>query len=228
MKKLVCNLYSFDELSESAKHNVCEEERKRDYNFGWLSQEDHAGERKSTLDAFCEVFGIKYEIDYDHDHRFISWRFADDLDSEEMTGKYIWRFLNKFYYRIRSRKNYSCGHRWENGKYHYSQRHSKILWVEQNCPFTGMCYDCDILDKIFEWQKKTDCMTNENYSLHDLFEDCFSHYLKYWEEEDDYDMSDEGIGDMISANWGDKLYFEDGTEFTGDMDDVTPYLEEVA
>ncbi len=239
MKKLVCNLYSFDELSDDAKHNVCEEERNRDYNWGYISQSDHAEERKSTLDAFCDVFGIKYEIDYDHCHRFITWHFEDDLEwkSEEITGKYIWRFLNKYYYKIRSRKWFStCMYKTKDGRVGLDLRkakgskdkYSKIIWEEQNCPFTGMCYDCDILDKIFEWYKKPDCVTNLNYTLHDLFQDCFDHYLKCWQEEDDYDESDEGIGEMIIANWGDKLYFKDGTEFTGDYDDVTPYLEEDA
>jgi hypothetical protein len=44
--------------------------------------------------------------------------------------------------------------------------------------------------------------------------------MGYWEKEDDYRMSDEHIGDMISANWGDKLYFENGDEFEGDLDEL--------
>lgn len=217
MKKLVCNLYYFDELSEDAKHRVCQEERYRDYNLVSASQELDADERIATLDAFCKVFGIKYEIDYDHCHRFISWHFNGDFDNEsyDISGKHLLRFLNVHYYDIRSRKFYY--------KHHFTKsRKSRIQWVEQNCPFTGMCYDCDILDKIFEWYKHP----NWDISLHDLFDDCFSHYLRLWEEDDDYRMSDESIGEMILANWEDKLYFEDGTEFTGDYDEVTEYLEE--
>lgn len=228
MKKLVCNLYSFDELSEDAKHEVCERDRKESYNWGTLCQDCDASERISTLDKFCEVFGIKYEIDYVHCKRFISWKFVDTdmyLSDEEICGKYLWRFLNRYYYDIRSRKYFSTNFRKkENGETYYLHRHSKILWIEQNCPFTGMCYDCDILDKIFDWYKNPDW----KISLHDLFDDCFSHYMKLWEDEDDYRMTDESIGDMISANWPERLYFEDGTEFTGDYDDCTPYLEEDA
>lgn len=235
MKKLVCMLYSFDELSESAKHEVCENDRKNDYNWGWISQESDASERKSTLDKFCEVFGIKYDIDYDHCHRFISWHFLDEElenSSDEICGKYLWRFLNKYYYKIRSRKWFSTCMVRKNGKSVLyaskckgaKDRYSKIIWVEQNCPFTGMSYDCDILDKIFDWYKNSDW----KISLKDLFDDCFYHYMTLWEQEDDYRMSDEAIGDMISANWPDKLYFEDGTEFTGDYDDCTDYLEDEA
>ena len=56
-------------------------------------------------------------------------------------------------------------------------------------------------------------------SLHDLLDDCLHAFLKSWADEDDYDMSDENIGDLISANWPDKLYFEDGTEFNGVYED---------
>ena len=230
MKKLVCNLYSFDELSEDAKHYVCEEERKRDYNFGYTCQEDDAEERIGTLDKFCELFDIDYEIDYDHCYRFANWHFRDDYlenNADEICGKYLWRFLNRYYYKIRSRRYYGKLIPHQKDSKHpagleHVKRYSKIIWEEQNCPFTGMVYDCDILDKIFDWYKNPDW----NLSLLDLFEDCFHYYFRLWEEEDDFRMSDENIGDMISANWEDKLYFEDGTEFTGDYDEVTNYIEE--
>lgn len=230
MKKLVCNLYSFGELSEDAKHNVCENDRQRDYNWGYICQESDASERVATLDAFCKVFGIKYRLDYDHCHRFITWRFEDsDIYDEGISGKYLLRFLNKFYYQIRKRKYFGKLVPHEKDEDHpagceHVFRHSRITWEEQTCPFTGMCYDCDILDKIFEWYKKPDW----KITLRDLFEEVFSHYLKLWSDEDDYRMTDESIGDMIQANWEDKLYFEDGTEFLGDYDQATNYIEEVA
>ncbi len=213
MKEVKVKLYRFDELSKDARHEVCERERQQTNNWGTISQEHDAEERISTLQKFCEVFGIKYKLDYDHDRRFISWHFKDsEIDSHEISGKYLWRFLDNYYYDIRSRKYFATNFRQdENGKMYYKHRHSRIMWEEQNCPLTGMCYDCDILDKIFDWYKKPDW----KLSLHDLFEDCFSHYLKLWEEEDDYIVSDENISDLIEANLGDKLYYEDGTEFNG-------------
>lgn len=219
MKEVKVKLYHFDELSKDAKHNVCERDRNENYGWSYICQESDAGERRSTLNKFCEVFGIKYDIDYDHQYRFITWHFEDselDADSEEICGKYLWRFLNKYYYDIRSRKYYGKLIPHEKDSEHpagveHVKRYSRIIYVEQNCPFTGMCYDCDILDKIFEWYNKP----NWNLSLHDLIDDCFHHYLKLWSDEDDYRESDESIGDMISANWPDKLYYEDGTEFNG-------------
>lgn len=215
MKEVKVKLYTFDELSEDAKHNVCEKERSRQYNFGFDCQEYDAGERVSTLDSFCKVFGIEYQIDYDHSTRFISWSFKDeDIDdrADDICGKYLLRFLNNYYYDIRSRKYYATrGYYDENRKYHYKFRHSRIIWIEQNCPFTGMIYDCDILDLIFDWYKRPDW----KLSLRDLFENCFGYYLQCWDKEDEYRMSDENIGDMISANRPDDLYYEDGTKFSG-------------
>lgn len=217
MKQVKVKLFHFDELSEDAKAKVCDKEREDTYNFGTLSMEDHASERYATLDKFCDVFGIKYTIDYDHDYRFISWHINDTyINDEEICGKLLWRYLDKVYYDIRSRKWFSAPFKYdENGKMYYKDRYSRIQWVEQNCPFTGMVYDCDILYEIFKWYNKPDW----NISLHDLLDDCLHAFLKSWADEDDYDMSDENIGDLISANWPDKLYFEDGTEFNGVYED---------
>lgn len=219
MKEYKIKLYHFDELNEDAKAKVCDKEREDVYgNFGTMSQETNAQERIATLDKFCEEFGIEYDVDMDHCHRFISWHFTS-VEDEDATGKYLLRFLNKHHYSIRDKKYYSTAFRRdENGKFTYKHRHSRIMYQDGvGCPFTGCCYDCDILDKIFDWYKAPDW----NLSIHDLFEDCFSHFLHLWDEEDDYCMSDEHIGEMIEINWGDKLYFEDGTEYTGqDLDEV--------
>lgn len=222
MKEVKVKLYHFDELSDDARHKVCERDRYETYGWSYICQESDANERISTLDKFCEVFGISYKIDYDHQYRFISWNFEDyDINDKEVCGKYLWRFLDKYYYDIRNRKYYGKLIPHEKDSEHpagfeHIKRYSKIIWEEQNCPLTGMCYDCDILDKIFEWYKKPDW----KLSLHDLFDECFSHYLKLWSDEDDYRTSDESIGDMISANCPDKLFYEDGTEFNGIYEEV--------
>lgn len=220
MKTIEINLYKFNELSESAKKNVIEKERSSSYGFGYIMQESDATERIDTLDAFCEEFGISYKLDEDHCHRFISWHF-DDIEDEDATGKYLLRFLNKHYYAIRDKKYYSGHfHKDENGKLSYKHRYSRISYQSgPGCPFTGMCYDCDILDKIFYWYKNPDW----NLSIHDLFNDVFHHYMRLWEEEDEYRMSDEGIGEMIEINYEDKWYLEDGTEFDGDFDELENY-----
>lgn len=220
MKEVKVKLYTFDELSEDAKHNVCERERNNYQSFCYESKEYDAGERVDTLDKFCKVFGIEYSINEKYCGYSIDWYFEDDdLEerADEICGKYLLRFLDKVYYDIRSRKYYSTpGYYDENKKYKYKFRHSRIIWVEQECPFTGVCYDCDILDKIFDWYKHPDWKV----SLRSLIDDCFSHYLKLWADEDEYRMSDDYIGEMISLNCEDKLFYEDGTKFCGIYEDV--------
>ena len=228
MKEFKIRLFKFEELSESAKHSVCNKERESTYNFGTMAQETDAEERVASLNAFCKTFGITYRIDYDHQYRFITWQFTDvdmngyDWTDEDISGKYLLRWLNRYYYDIRTRKwlMVNCDKEKNNGK-SYKERYSKILWndIDYGCCFTGCCYDLDLVEKIAEWYKKP----NWSISLHDLFEDCFSHFMHLWSEEDDYRMSDEHIGEAICANWDDKWYFEDGTEFTGDEDELEEY-----
>ncbi len=212
MKEVKVKLYHFDELSEDVKHKLCERERVKPYGITATQVEWDAEERIETLQLFCDMFGIKFEIDYDHQLRFINWHFKDvdmngyDWSDEDICGKYLLRFLNRYYYDIRSRK------------YFYrlmKSRHSRIMWEEQCCPFTGMCFDCDILEKIFEWYKNP----NWEISLHDLFEECFRHYLKLWADDEDYYYSDEFICERLEEDC-EVMFLEDGTVFDGNYEDV--------
>ena len=156
--------------------------------------------------------------DYSHDYRFV---FSNDfygMDASEVTGKYLLRFLNSIYYDVRSGKYFSCGQRWENGKYHYSAKHSKILWEEFNCPLTGICYDNDILKPIWDWHKKP----NWNLSLRDLVDECLESFFSSWEEENLYCGSDEYCIQELteSSVYEDVLYFEDGRKFDGIYEDA--------
>lgn len=212
-------LYRFNELSESAKSVVICKEREDVCSFGVLAQDEDADDRINTLKSFCSLFDINFRIDYDHSTRFVDWHFvySGDEELEERKGKYLWRFLNRYYFDIRKPKYYFTKGYWdENRKYHYKYRYSKVQYTEGNCPFTGVCYDEDILKPIFDWYKNPNMET----TIHDLFEECFSYFLQCWERDDDYRMSDEYLADMIENNWGDKLYFESGIEFNGNESDL--------
>ena len=89
MKEVKIKLFTFDELSKDAQHNVCERDRLETYGWGYICQEHDASERLATLDKFCEVFGIKYDIDYDHQHRFISWHFEDSELEANIFASYL-------------------------------------------------------------------------------------------------------------------------------------------
>ena len=224
MKEYKVKLFTFNELSDNAKSRVCDRERENTYNYGVMDQESTAYERMDTIKAFCDLFGIKYDVDYDHQYRFIKWHFNDvDMNGyewcdDDIKGKYLLRWFNRYYYEIRSRKYYHHSFRYdENGKYIGSNhRYSRIQWIDGNCALTGVCYDEDLLQPIYDWYKNPDW----DITLHDLIDNCFSRFMESWENEDDYLMSDEHISEMISANCPDSLYFENGDEFNGDVDDL--------
>ena len=226
MKTYKINLYSFDELSEDVKIKLCDKERESTYNYGTMAMESDAEERISTLNKFCELFNITYRIDYDHQYRFISWQFVDvdmngyDWNADDIKGKYLLRYLNRFYYGMMSKKYFSTKGYWdENRKFHYKYRHSQFQYTKGNCPFTGVCYDEDILAMINSWYQNPDW----GVSLKGLFEDVFNYYMAQWEKEDDYRMSDEYIMEMLSANNEDTLYFANGAEFEGSESELEEY-----
>jgi hypothetical protein len=219
MKEVKCKLYKFDELSEESQKVVMNRERdsiQQNAIDAWES------EHRETLKEFSDIFEIdvrNWEVSsYGHD---FSFRFRHDVyerDADDVSGKLLLRFLNSIYYEVRSRKYFSCGHRWENGKFHFSSRKSKILWEEMNCPLTGVCYDCDILKPIYDWHKKPDW----GKSLSDLVYDCLENFFSSWEDECYSFGSDEYVSQelMESSVYENVLYFEDGTEFKGIYEDV--------
>lgn len=219
MKEVKCKLYKFEELSEKSQKVVMDRERDSIRQNGidaWDS------EHRDTLEKFSKIFGIKvydWEVS-SYNHRYC-FHFIDDvydMDAVYVKGKYLLRFLNSIYYEIRSRKYYSCGQRWENGKYHYSHRYSKILWVNDNCPLTGVCYDCDILKPIYDWHKKPDW----EKSLYFLVDECLEEFFSAWEKECAYCGSDEYVKQELteSSVYEDVLYFENGTVFDGIYEEV--------
>lgn len=221
MKNYKVKLFHFDELSESAKSSVIDRERESPYSFATIAIESDAEERLDSLKGFCDAMDLEYEVRVDHDSRFIKWNFKYDNDEEMKNkgSKYLLRYLNYHYYDIRGKKYYSCNHHYdENGKFHYAHRYSKFQYTEGNCPFTGMCYDEDLLKPIFDWYKKP----NWNWDIEDMIEECFCYFLSCWEKDEEYRFSDEYLADAIENNWGDKLYFEDGREFNGNEDDLEP------
>ena len=219
MKQVKCNLYKFEELSEQSKKIVIDRERDKIQQWGVDAWES---EHRDVLKKFEEIFDIEvrhWEVnDYSHNYRFSFDHDFYEMDASEVKGKYLLRFLNSIYYDVRKGKYFSCGDRWENGKFHYSSRYSKILWEEGNCPLTGFCYDNEILQPIWDWHKKP----NWNLSLKDLVDECLENFFSQWEKEMLYCASDDYCIQELteSSAYEDTLYFEDGTEFSGIYEDA--------
>ena len=212
-------LYTFDELPEDAQKVVIERERD---NIGYTSAQSYAEDWEASLKKFEELIGItvRYSVEYDGSGSDYSFDFNEavyynsecTIWDDEVKGRLLARFLDKIYYDIRSRKFIHSGMR-ENvlrcdGK---KTKHSRIMWVENNCPLTGCIYDCPLLEPIYEWQKKWDM----DISLHDLIDKCLDKFFTEWESDMEHCYDDEFVAEIISVNSNGDLYYENGTLYEG-------------
>lgn len=220
MKEAKIKLYKFEELSEESQKVVMDREREK---IQEMANDAWDSEHRGTLEKFSEIFGIEvrnWEVSECNHNYWLC--FPDDIyerDAKEVKGKYLLRFLNSIYFDIRSRRYYSGRFRYdENGKAHSASRYSKIIWKEMECPLTGVCYDCDILEPIYKWHKNPDW----NKSLYDLVDDCLESFFKQWENEMEQTGSDEYVKQELieSSSYENVLYFANGNVFNGDFEEV--------
>ena len=71
-------------------------------------------------------------------------------------------------------------------------------YLKGDCPFTGVCYDENLLDPIRAFLKKP--TVNQGYTWQDLVNDCANSLLECLHSEGEYIYSDEGLKDMCEAN----------------------------
>lgn len=215
------NVYEFDELSDEAKQKAIKGQR----DFEMEIENPWADEWRDTLHKIEELFDI--EVDFDSYNRHsISWRKWWNKDYGEealaLTGNRAISFLWNNYGRdIYKGKYYSCHDRWENGKCHYVSRRSKCTLVSGDCPLTGVCYDNDALDPLWNFlegkspDEKPMVIQHqfkyrfENCTVKDIIEDCVDSLCDAWEREEEYRISDEGLIESIKSN--DYEYYDDGT-----------------
>jgi hypothetical protein len=187
MKTVKLNLYSFDELNESAQEKVIATWRDNDEYF-WGS------ENSESLEAFCKIFAIKIK-DYDYGYRnYINSRFNLDLDILEFKNtlayKYLWNnyksdiFKSKYYYK--------------NGKKRLSN-----IQLNDDCVLTGYYIDNEILAPIYDFLKKPD-----NSSIENLLNDCLNNWLSACRKDYEYWLSAESIREDIACN--DYLFLANG------------------
>lgn len=208
MKTIEINLYKFSELSEEAKENAIENEIRKGIDTSFYWDEAH-----QSVKAFHDVFNTR--------EGFNSWldvRFGYIEDNvRELKGwrlrKYI---INNFWSDIHKGKYYSV-------KANHLIRHKRVksktlsngnafnayysaITIERSCPFTGVCYDMDLLDPIYnliDWKEDYSELTFE-----ELMENCLDSLRASLESEDDYRNSDEAISEDLEAN--DYDFTEDG------------------
>jgi hypothetical protein len=197
MKSVEVQLFEFSELSNSAKEKALAD-------YVSLGGYFDISEAKDSLEAFAGIFPIKlHDWNYGWGGTYINFDFAiDDWCSygneiAELSGwrlaTYIW---NNYKNDIYKGKYYSTkGYYDDKGKYHYKHRHSKIILETGQCPYTGVCYDEDLLDPLWKFMKNPDDTTFE-----DLMIDCLYSWLHSVESEDEYQSSEEVFKEICNAN----------------------------
>lgn len=208
-------VYKFDELSKQAQQKAID--IYRDEHAG--DENPNEGEIIDSFQAFCRVFdGIIDVYDWSAGGRGegVFFRFtgsyADEIEnlSGQRLATYIW---NNFKRDLFKGKYYSLWSKTEKSyKYHkegfpvLKSRHSKVIIEGRNCVLTGVCYDDDMLYIIYDFLDKPD-----NRNFRDLLEDCFSAFLKTFNDEREYMSTDEYIKEEIENR--EMLFTKDGLQF---------------
>ena len=180
--------YSINELSNKAKENA---------HAKWLSGCDEflsGSEIEETLNAFCKAFNVTLKEWSYGGNCNPSYNFVLNIDEEqeELSGIRLATFVwNNFAQYVQKGKFYSLWSKTEKEEHNpnmrkLKQRYSKIQ-KEFNCPFTGMCYDDDILKNIIE------CIDYETLydSYEDLIDSCLDYYFNMAQKEYEYTQSEE-------------------------------------
>lgn len=225
MKEVKFNLYSFNELSSSIRMDIADKQR---WNVMEIETEASGDDYASSLKAFEEATGTNV---YDYSVGYCTYHYKFDFDDyvmgnydypvceEDVTGKLLWRWVNSFIDANLCGKYYSISRNDIEGRYHYLYRRSNVLMEEIEygwCPFTGVCYDADIIDPIVCFYLHHDKFADD-YSLKDLIGACYDSFFKRWHEEYKYYADDKDIIIECLENriYKDTMFYENGVVYDG-------------
>ena len=202
MKTIEIKLYQFNELSEDAKQTALDHFRENEINSEYMINEAH-----ESFIKFAEIFGIEWDnMDYIENYRS-NYKCTLDDSILELSGQklatYIWNnyktdlYKGKYYGRLSSYDK--TGLKIPISLEHpIGQRHvihySKCT-IENSCVLTGMCYDDDLLEPIYNFM---DFPTDQDFK--DLLEDCLTKLCKTVQSGIDYKLSEEGLTESIECN----------------------------
>lgn len=227
MRTIRTKVYKFNELSEDAQQRAIDQWRNNgNVDTSYLYDEAH-----NTVKKFHDIFGTQ------EGRR--SWLdvSCDQIDNNilELKGlrlrTYIinnfWQYLFKGKYynswstkeRVKHRKVTSTRKTKANG-WNVEPKHGEAeywnvyygLTPDNSCVLTGVCWDMDLLQPIYEfleWKLRPDY--NSYMDFETLMNDCFHSLGKSLESANDYANSDEGIREDLQNS--DNEFTQDGLIF---------------
>jgi len=186
-------VFTFDELSDKAKEKARQWWRDTTSEFGYA----HADEAITSLKDFIDEFGgvlIDYEIS---SHASVKINFDSFGQGKiELSGKrllaYLWNHHRNILY---TRKPYGKYQQRANGEWEYD-RYSKCQLVQNDCPFTGVTTDEDLLDPMRKYMETPDM----GLTLEELLTQCLSSWATAVGKQCEYEDSDEGVDEAIIGN----------------------------
>src|SRR5262245_25339145 len=115
-----------------------------------------------SLKAFCDLFPVKLKnYQLGSDRCDIHWEWDYYTPGWSMYGVRLWKYLNAVY----------------------------ATKIKNSCPFTGVCFDEDILDPLRKFLKRPDTET----TFHNLIGDCIGAYEVAARKEFEYQESFEAF-----------------------------------
>lgn len=208
MRTVRTKIYKFNELSEKVKQEVIEKWRNKiDYDPSFEEIEE-------SVKAVIELFNLKTGRTWD------DIRTSHINDSIlELKGVRLYKYLISNYYDDLFKPKYiGSKDRDIRGKQFifevnknregnaYTLIYSK-LFKDNCCPLTGVCYDMDILQPVYDFLKKP----NENTTFDDLIRDIEGAITKCYRNNEDWINSDEYITEEIEAN--EYEFTQDGKQY---------------
>jgi hypothetical protein len=209
MKTIEVKIYSFSELSETAKQTAIQDYLSKDRKYFW------AEENTKSIEAFFDLFPIKNKS---YNWNDIRWEFIESENISNLSGirllKYLLNNYGKDLYKPKYIKSLD-GERIKHNRLKRNQaKNTGNVWntyysaiqKETSCVFTGYCADDDILQPIYNFIQKPD-----NTSFDNLLGECIAAFESYLQREDDYFNSSEFAESEIEANEYD--FLENGERF---------------
>lgn len=200
-------LYKFNELNEKAQEKAIEHYR---VNYSPDDVTRDYEEMHDSVKAFHDIFGTREGgrswLDVYCDH------ISDNV--MELKGLRLRTYIiNNFWHHLYKGKYYSLWSKTDVTYKHHpegypvlKQRHSRVLFVNDGCPLTGICWDNDILQPLFdfiEYKKTPDYYSYMDFET--LMNDCIDAARKSIESQEEALYSDEYIREQLQ---------EQDTEYT--------------
>lgn len=186
MRQVITTVYKFNELDIDAQKKAIENYRNKQQVFFW------GDEMVNSLKRFCESFNIDL-INYSIGEKARVHYTLGDLN-DRLEGLRLRKYLiNNFYGYLFKPKGYG-EYKKRDGVWGYKRR-SRCQVIETSCPFTGVCFDDDLLTPIRRFIKSPD-----NIDFSNLISQCINEFIRSCESDIKHQNSDEYITDHLIAN----------------------------